>query len=211
MLNIFRKNLKSEYKERLTKAFPKKLHSDLKEVLKILPFEQNKGKLFGGIFHPVNNLIHETELNLTIENETVTIPYRLYFEEPNPELEKTLTDKQKEILNCIYLRHNNGYLREKRLNLISENYENWTIPFIVQLIGEYIYELLPIIDKKINENTLNLYIEFKNKNPKYWQQTESRVISYWNVYYRNKFPKLNEYLGIKIIERIKKTNAQRRI
>ena len=86
-----------------------------------------------------------------------------------------------------------------------------SISFIVQLIGEYIYELLPIIDKKINKNTLNLYIEFKNKNPKYWQQTESRVISYWNVYYRNKFPKLNEYLGIKIIERIKKTNAQRRI
>ena len=83
-----------------------------------------------------------------------------------------------------------------------------SISFIVQLIGEYIYELLPIIDKKINENTLNLYIEFKNKNPKYWQQTKSRVISYWNVYYRNKFPKLNEYLGIKIIERIKKTNAQ---
>jgi hypothetical protein len=211
MLNIFKKNLKSEYKERLTKAFPKKLHSDLKEVLKILPFEKNKVKLCGGKFHQVENLIHETELNLRLENETLTIPYRFYFDEPNPELEKALTDKQKDILNCIYLRHHNGYLREKRLNLLSKNSEKWMIPFIVQLIGEYIYELLPIIDKKINENTLNLYNEFKDENPKYWQQIESRVISYWNVYYRHKSPKLNEYLGFKIIERIKKTNAQHRV
>jgi hypothetical protein len=204
MLKIFKKNLKSEYKERLTKSFPKKLHSDLKEVLKIIPFENNKVKLCDGTIHKVDNLIHENELNLRFENETLTIPYRLYFDEPNPELEKTLTDKQKSILNCIYLRHHNGYLREKRLNLLSHNSEKWTIPFVIQLIGEYVYELLPIIDKKVNETTLDFYAEFRDENPKYWQQTESRMISYWNEYYRYKFPKLKEYLGFEIINRIKK-------
>jgi hypothetical protein len=204
MLKIFKKNLEPEYKERLTKAFPKKLHSDLKEVLKILPFENNKVKLCDGTIHQVDNLIHENELNLILENETLIIPYRLYFDEPNPELEKALTDKQKDILSCIYLRHHNGHLREKRLNLILNNSEKWTIPFVIQLIGEYVYELLPIIDKKVNENTLDFYAEFRDENPKYWQQTESRMVSYWNEYYRNKFPKLKEYLGFEIVNRIKK-------
>ena len=74
----------------------------------------------------------------------------------------------------------------------------------MQLIGEYVYELLPIIDTKINEKTLNYYSEFSDNNPKYWQQTESRMISYWNEYYRCKFPKLKEYLGFEIVNRIKK-------
>ena len=204
MLNIFKKNLKSEYKERLVKAFPKELHSDLKIVLKIIPFGNNKVKLCDGTVHQVDNLIHDNELNLRLGNKTLTIPYRVYFDEPNPELEKNLTDKQKDILNCIYLRHHNGYLREKRLNLLSNNSGKWTIPFVIQLIGEYVYELLPIIDKKINEKTLDFYAEFREENPKYYQQTESRMISYWNEYYRHKFPKLKEYLGFRIIERIKK-------
>ncbi|WP_405246158.1 hypothetical protein [Cellulophaga sp. Asnod2-G02] len=204
MLKIFKKNLESQYKERLKRAFPKELHLDLKEVLKILPFQNNKVKLCDGVVHQVDNLIHDNELDLKLGHETLTIPYRLYFDEPSPELEAALTDKQKDILHCIYLRHHNGYLREKRLDLLSENSENWTIPFVIQLIGEYVYELLPIIDKKINEGTLDFYAEFRDENPKYWQQTESRMISYWNEYYRYKFPKLKEYLGFEIVDRIKK-------
>ena len=204
MLKIFKRNIKSEYRERLKKSFPKELHLDLNEVLKILPLENKQVKLCDGQTHKADNLIHESELKIDFNNETLIIPYRLYFNEPNPELEKSLTDKQKNILNCIYLRHHNGYLREKRLNLISDSSEKWTVPFIIQLIGEYVYELLPIIDKKINENTLDYYAEFRDENPKYWQQTESRMISYWNEYYRYKFPKLKEYLGFEIVNRIKK-------
>lgn len=203
MLKTFKRNIKPEYQERLKKSFPKELHSDLNEVLKILPFENNNVILCDGNIHRVDNLIHETQLGVKLENETLIIPCRLYFDEPNPKLEKSLTDKQKDILNCIYLRHHNGYIREKRLNLISDNSEKWAIPFVIQLIGEYVYELLPIIDKKVNKNTLNFYIEFIEENPRYWQQTKSRMISYWNEYYRYKFPKLKEYLGFKIINRIK--------
>ncbi|GEM_PF-882673 len=208
MLKIFKRNIKSEYQERLKKAFPEKLQSDLNVVLKILPFENSKIKWCNRKTYQIENLIHENELKLKLENEILTIPYRLYFDEPNPELEKSLTENQKDILNCIYLRHYNGYLREKRLSLLSKNSDKWTVPFIIQLIGEYVYELLPIIDKKVNTHTLDFYADFIDKNPKYWQQTESRMISYWNEYYRLKFPKLKKYLGFEIVNRIKKTNSQ---
>ena len=44
---------------------------------------------------------------------------------------------------------------------------------------------------------------FAIENPKYYQQTESRMISYWNEYYRRRFPKLGIYPGRIIFDLIK--------
>jgi len=191
-MKMFNFTKRIEYQKRILKSFPSKLVNDVNKVLEILPFSDVK-----------ENLIHTTEQNLNVSSEIITIPYRIYFDEPNIKLENNLTERQKNILNCIFLRHHNGYVREKRLKMLSAENEEWTIPFIVQLLGEYIYELFPIIEEKVNDNTLNLYVEFRNKNPKYWQLTESRVTSYWGEYYRYQFPKLKDYLGFKIIKRIK--------
>jgi hypothetical protein len=201
---MFKTTKKIKYQKRILKSFPIGLTNDVKKVLEILPFSDVEVKLVNGENHIIENLIHTMEQDLKVANEIITIPYRLYFDEPNLELENNLTERQKNILNCIFLRHHNGYLREKRLKMLSEQTEKWTIPFIVQLLGEYIYELLPIIDEKVNDNTLDFYVEFRNENPKYWQLTESRMISYWNEYYRYQFPKLKEYLGFEILNRIKK-------
>jgi hypothetical protein len=142
-----------------------------------------------------------------VDGEKINIPVRINFNEPNERAEKQLTVRQKDILNCIYTRHHNGYVREKRLKNVSGDSDKWKIPYLIQLLGEYIYEILPVIDKSINENTLVFYTEFINENPKYWQQTESRMISYWNEYYRHRFPDLKKYLGYKIINRIKKAQS----
>ena len=197
-------NIAFEYEERLIKAFPSELTGDVKKVIQIVPFNDNEIQLHDGRFHKVGDLIHSDSFSLKFNNESLTIPYRLYFNEPNPELEIGLTNRQKDILNCIYLRHFNGFIREKRLKLISDNADRWVVPYVVKLLGEYLYELLPVIDKKVNEYTLEYYFEYANENQKYWQQTESRMISIWDLHYRSRFPKLKEYIGYKIIKRIKK-------
>lgn len=194
MLNIFTRNIKSEYQEKLIQGFPIRLKNDVLEVIKIIP---RKSKLSF-------NLMTSDLYFSKIDNETIRISGRIYFEEPKQQSENKLTDIQKDILNCIYTRHYDGYVREKRLKKISDISKKWATPYIVQLIREYIYELLPVIDKKINGETLDFYIEFRDKNPVYWQQTESRMVSYWNEYYRSRFPKLKDYLGFKIVDRIKK-------
>ena len=190
--------MKSDYLKIITNAFPMELASDVSGIFKIIPLE-TKFKF---------DLISPNSYDVKINDEKLKIPVRIYFSETNEQSEKHLTDRQKDILNCLYTRHHNGYIREERLKKISERPEYWKTPFLVQLLGEYIFELFPIIDKRINEKTLEFYQKFKEENPKYWQQTESRISSYWNEYYRYKFPKLKEYLGIEIINRIKKTNAQ---
>lgn len=204
MLSWLTKNKTKEYKDRLLKSFPTELKSDVKSVIKILPLEKNDVKLCDGQVHKVDNLIHPTELKINLNGEQLTIPYRLYFDEPDIDSENILTDRQKSILNCIFLRHHNGYLREKRLKKLVHKDEKWVIPFTIQLLGEYVYEILEVLDEHINEKTINDYRSFTEENSKYWQQTESRMISYWNEYYRRKFPKLKEYLGTALVKRIKK-------
>ena len=186
--------MKSDYLKIIINAFPQELTSDVSEIFKIIPLE-TKFKF---------DLISSDSYEVNINGEELKIPVRIYFNEPKEQNEKHLTERQKDILNCLYTRHHNGYVREERLKKLSDKPKNWKTPFIVQLLGEYIYELFPIIDKKVNGETLEFYQEFRNKNLKYWQQTESRIASYWNEYYRFQFPKLKDYLGIKIINRIKK-------
>ena len=211
MLSWLTKNKTKEYKGRLLKSFPTDLKSDVETVVEILPLGKNDVKLCDGQIHHVENLIHPTELTVKLNGEQLTIPYRLYFDEPDIYSENSLTDGQRTILNCIFLRHHNGYIRERRLKKLVDKNGKWIIPFTIQLLGEYVFEILEVLDKHINETTIDDYYSFTQENPKYWQQTESRMISYWNEYYRRKFPKLKEYLGTALVKRIKKTNAQQRI
>jgi hypothetical protein len=205
MINWFRKENYTGYEDKLRDAFPKTMRSDLEAVLSILPFDDNNVKRTGQQIIKVDNLIFQTSLTVYLDSELLCIPYRIYFNEPDIEQENELTDIQKTILNCIYLRHFDGYLRQRRLeNLIDKN-DNWIIPFTIQLLGEYVFEILEVLDRHINDKTIDSYVKFIRENPKYWEQTESRMISYWNEDYRRQYPKLKIYLGRQLANRIKKS------
>jgi len=203
MLDWLKGNKHKEYRKRLLDAFPQALKKDVENVLDILPFDDNNIKLCDGQIHKVDNLIHPNVQIVQLQGEKLSIPYRLYFNEPELKREQILTDKQKTILNCIFLRHHNGYLRQSRLEKISSN-EYWITPFTFQLLGEYVFEILEVLDKQLEDAKLENYKKFVLENPKHWQQTESRMISYWNEYYRRQFPKLKLYIGRLIFDQINK-------
>jgi hypothetical protein len=108
------------------------------------------------------------------------------------------------------LRHHNGFVRQKSLERLVDNTDYYVVPFIFKLLGEYVVEILFVVVRCINEKTIDQYLKFIGENEKYWQQTESRMISYWNVYYRAipKYKKLNDYIGKQIIDRINEANTQ---
>lgn len=192
-----------KYSERIKKAFPSELENEVTAVVKILPFENHKVKLNDGKFREVANLIHSDKYEVNLNSKKLIIPYRLYFDEPSESKEEELTEIEKEILNCIYLRHCNGYLREKRLKNLMKSQNEFVIPFTIQLLGEYVFEILENLDKHISGPNLSLYQKFVKENPRYWQITESRVGSYWNAYYRHKSHRFKNYLGYKLIRKIK--------
>ncbi len=208
MLSLFEKNYKKKYLDTLLASFPQKLKTDVEIVLECLPFNDNKVKLCDGQIHKVENLIHTTNQIVTLENEVLTIPYRIYFNEPDLKKENLLSENQKIILNCIFLRHHNGFIRQKRLEQLKDKNYFWITPFIFQLLGEYVIEIITTLDKNLNDKTIENLNLFIDDNPFYWQQTKNRVVSYWNEYYRHpKNPILKNYVGQKIVNRLKKAKA----
>ena len=191
-----------EYEDKILNAFPQTLNNDVKAVLEIIPFDENNAEHCKGETYNVENLIHPKVFSIKLDNELLTIPYRFYFNEPDAEKESKLTDTQKTILNCIFLRHHNGYLRQRRLERLIDKSEYWVTPFTMQLLGEYVIEILEVLDKHTSNNIDN-YKRFVKDNPIYWQKTECRMISYWNEYYRRtKFTNIKDYIGYKLVNRI---------
>ena len=189
-------NILNVNRQKLLNAFPTELKQDVEIVVNFL-LDKNFD------IHPT--VVQEVILN----GQKLIIPGRVYFDNLSDTTGNNLTLTQQTILNCIYLRHHNGFVRQKRLEKLVDNIDDYfVIPYIFQLLGEYVIEILEVVDKHINDKTINNYLKFFIENPKYRQQTESRMISYWNVYYRRtKHKKLNDYIGRQIFNRIKKANT----
>ncbi|WP_018342515.1 hypothetical protein [Cytophaga aurantiaca] len=181
-------------RQKLLNAFPVELNEDVEIVVNFL-LDKNFD------IHPTD------EQELILDGHKIKIPRRVYFDNPKETTGDNLTVRQKNILDCIYLRHHNGFVRQQRLERLIDNEEDYfVIPYIFQLLGEYVMEILEVADKHINDKTINNYLKFFNENPKYRQQTESRMVSYWDIYYRRaKYKKLNEYVGRQIFNRINKS------
>lgn len=205
ILNLSKIDKSEEYINRIKKAFPKELASDVDVVLDIIPLNSNQFKLSDGSTIEVENLIFDRSFCVKLNSEELSIPYRLYFHEPSAEKEKLLTGKQKAILNCIYTKHDNGYIREKHLEQLGQNHEYWVwvTPFTFQLLGEYVIEIVELLKKQLDDNKLENYKRLAIENPEYFQKTESRMVSYWNEYYRYRFPELKFHPGKFIFDKIK--------
>jgi len=189
--------------ERIVKAFPSGLENDVRAVIGILPFSERTLLLAHGNIRHVDFFVAEYKpLVLNLRDEEVKVPYRIYLNEPTDDRIATLSELQQVILHCLYLRHHNGYIRQKHLEKLSDKTETFICPFTVQLLGEYVVEILLVLENLITPSVLADYAEFLSSNIFYWQQTQSRMVSYWNEYYRKDVPRLADYVGKRLADRL---------
>ena len=102
---------KIAFTETILNTFPEILKQDVEKVIEILSFDKDY------LFSPDSQTIY-------IDNEIINIPCRIYIDEPDPVKEKSLTEQQKIMLNCLFLRHHNGYIRQSRLELLIDKTKN---------------------------------------------------------------------------------------
>ena len=136
--------------------------------------------------------------SISLDGQRLTIPYRIYCEEPVP---LHLTDTEALLLDCILTRHHNGYLREKSLRRILTAKPYFATPFIAQLLGEYVIEILTLIQNNLSTTLLDNLIQLKKDNPEFFNLTEKRVQSYWNCFYKGSIEK-SDYVGFQLLKAI---------
>ena len=135
-----------------------------------------------------------------ISGEPVHIPWRIYSTEPA--LPSTVSDLQRTIVACLYTRHHNGFIREKYLSDLFRPSYSWIPPFVLQLVGEYVLEIVELINRNMSELEFSVYKRFANENKEFVALTRARVISYWDCYYRQRRWKFRNYTPFRILDRL---------
>lgn len=176
------------FNSKLKNAFPNEYSEEVGFILNKLPLKVFKTQISNGFLVSINH------------NE-IYIPERIYFREISEELYDEFTPVQKTIIDCIYTRHENGFIREKYLyNLLKRgHYYYWITPFIVKLSGEYVIEILNLLKKytaQLNDTFIKMFIE---ENNGFYNLIEQRIISYWNCYYREEFSAREKYVGFQLL------------
>ena len=56
--------------------------------------------------------------------------------------------------------------------------------------------------KKHLECNMDSYLRFIGENEKFFNRTKNQMISYWNCYYRSRFPNKESYIGFNIFNNL---------
>ncbi|MEU7428773.1 hypothetical protein [Streptomyces sp. NPDC040750] len=184
----------------LVDAFPRNLADEVRAVLAVMP---------------ETRIPSVSPFLLDVTGEVVAIPYRIYQDEPPIDAVRSLTAPQWMILHCLYSRHSDGLVRQRHLEQVVSSDELWVVPFVVQLVGEYVLEILEAIQhglfdlpSKRSAQRL-LYGDFIARNPAFFATIERRVVSYWSCYYRRGFPVFGTYPGCHLLELLRAAATDR--
>ncbi|MEE1734030.1 hypothetical protein PUR33_37440 [Streptomyces sp. BE282] len=175
----------------LTAAFPTRLAGAARTSLAVMP----KARIA-----PI------MPFEVEVQGETVAIPSRIYNEEPGVGSDGHLSGTQQVILHCLYSRHHDGRVRQRHLERVVASGEPWVVPFVMQLAGEHVLEIIEVIDRGLpgladpGSPQRRAYGEFIARNPAFFARTERRVVSYWSCYYRWKYRAFETYPGGVLLE-----------
>jgi hypothetical protein len=164
----------------LLRAFPKTLGAELSSAVSALPPN-----------------IHGTgTFSVYIGGELLFIPWRVHHD-TNFIPWRQFNSLQKHAINCILTRHSDGFVRQKYLKDIVGLAHEWVPPFVVQLVGEYVIEIIAEIEQNLSQLDRQCYGDFLTANREFLNLTARRVQSYWDVYYRN--IRKEEYPGFRVL------------
>ncbi len=98
---------------------------------------------------PEPRIRFSSQVSVRVAAENVLIPTRIY-DEPSLIYGYTLTDLQRELVDCLFTRHHSGYTRQACLERIIRSPNIWIPPFVIQLVGEYVIEILQVINNNLS-------------------------------------------------------------
>ncbi|MFJ7637914.1 MULTISPECIES: hypothetical protein [unclassified Peribacillus] len=176
-------------KYELAKAFPSELEEDVLRVLSMMT--------------QTNKIDVSSCFEVHFKGSRLRIPERMYNNEFSLSHYQSLTDRQQLVVDCLFTRHHDGFIREKYLKKIihqCSDVNGWILPYIIRLTGEYVIEILHVIKENVGHIDKDTIKEFITENPRFYQTIKSRVVSYWDCYYRREYPAKTDYVGFEIIE-----------
>lgn len=173
-----------------THAFPSALADQAGPIVSALAM---------GVMHPAVY----THKSVSIGGEQLHIPARVYYDTERLLTAATAPGDAGLIALCLGTRHHDGFVREQCLRRILTSDAPWLAPFVVQLLGEYVIEIIELILERFSQGIEAKYLDFYQHNLAYCEGVEQRATSYWAAYYRHRFATREEYPGLMALAALK--------
>lgn len=129
------------------------------------------------------------------QDETYSFKYRVYAQVP----EQQVVRVSDFTMLALFTRHHNGFIRSCAIQRLMHLYPKECIPYLVQLLGEYVVEICEIICKHSTKQQKAWVDSFLLQNKSYTRRIRSQVASYWDCYHRQKYPNLKDYPSFKYL------------
>ena len=139
------------------------------------------------------------QLEFFQNGKVIKFPYRIYYVETQDAILNTLPEKEKAVIHCIYTRSCDGFVRDKNIKaLLSTDYPDWAIPYIVKVCDEYVVEILETVYDFLHDQNNKRIKQFCIENKQTFCLSYNRMISYWNEFYRRDCYHFEDYIGRKL-------------
>lgn len=152
-------------------------------------------------------MLTERGFALSVNGERLLLPYRIYCTHEAIRIAVQASHGEQHALAlCLASRHWDGQLREEYLHQLMAVDRPWVIPFVVQLLGEYVIEIVERVAANLAQLNAAQLAAFAADNPGFMATTRRRAVSYWNCYHRRRYPSLSDYpavLALDAIERMR--------
>lgn len=181
--------------QQIVAGFPRELRAEAEAVAGRLP-------------EPRHVLTPRTQ-RVLVQGEDVELPARIYNPELHRDAMQVLTSVQRLVTACIYSRHHDGYVRQASCAALLPAREPWVVPYVVQLLGEYVVEISNMILDGLTAQSAfgwSSYQDFAGANQAFIALTEQRAISYWSCYYRQAFSR-SDYPALRALSKLRETAA----
>lgn len=90
-------------------------------------------------------------------------------------------------------RHHDGYYRESCVRKLLAGQPSWTLPYVLAPLGEYVLEIGEAILDGWDMLDSGALSSFCADNPALVDRLRRRATSYWDCYYRTRFPRQDDY------------------
>jgi hypothetical protein len=140
-------------------------------------------------------------IQVSVGKDELFIPYRIY-DQDYESIFAHLTETQSILYSCLLTRHHDGYVRQRHLERVISIREAWVVPFVMQLTGEYVIQILETVEAHLPTLDPELYGRFVRDNQAYFQTTRARMISYWDCYYRCLYKHPSDYVGLRVFAKL---------
>jgi len=188
---------KKEFLNAQIKAFPKECREDVIFVCRQLSYRNLcNSSLYCRDFFIQDGKDYDWQ---TSNGEQIQIPSRIYITDQPDSVQSGFSERQKMIYHCMFSRSCDGYIREEHIRwLLSSVLPEWAKIYIIKICGEYVVEILQAVYGFLSKVDCTEYKQVCALNLKNMQSGHSRMISYWNEFYRYDCYRYQDYIGKKL-------------